>query len=204
VFWKTDEPHGLRFNPLKSCVIPRPIGWISTVSADGVNNLAPYSYFNTVSESPWIVMFSGGKRPEGDPKDSVANVEATGEFVCNMVTEELVQVMNQSSAPYEKDQDEAAIIEIEMEPSEMVKPLRVKASPIHLECKFIDKKVLPTTKPDGGSTICFGEVIGVHIRDEVLNDGVIDVAAIKPVGRLGYLDYAIVDNIVTVPRPKLG
>lgn len=198
MFWKPSEPHGLPHNPQKSCVIPRPIGWISTIGADGSHNLAPYSYFNTVCDSPWIVMFSGGSRSPGDPKDSVANAEATGEFVCSMVTFDLAEKMNQTSAAVDKGVDEAEWAGLEMEPSVLVKPRRVKDSPIHLECKFLEKKPLPS-----GSTLCFGEVIGVNIRDDVLKDGIVDVEKIRPVARLGYLDYAVVDTIFSLPRPKV-
>lgn len=204
MFWKTDEPHGLAHNPLKSCVIPRPIGWISTVGADGRHNLAPFSYFNSVNEDPWIVMFSGGRRAPGEPKDTVVNAEATGEFVCSMVTYDLAEKMNLTSAAVGKGVDEAEWAGVEMEPSVLVKPRRVKASPIHLECRYMDKLEMPSAVPGDGNFVCFGEVIGVHIRDDVIKDGIIDVAKIRPVARLGYLDYAVVDTIFSLDRPKVG
>ena len=117
MFWKTDEPHGLPHNPFKSCVVPRPIGWISTISPSGVPNLAPYSYFNAVSHLPPIVMFSGGARSVDAPKDSVFNAERTGEFVCSMVTYDLRDVMNETAADVPPDVDEAVYAGIEMEPS---------------------------------------------------------------------------------------
>lgn len=203
MFWKTDEPHGLPHNPSKSCVIPRPIGWISTIGADGSHNLAPYSFFNMVAEQPWIVMFSSGVRAPGDPKDSIANAEATGEFVCSMVTYDLMEKMNQTSAAVDKGVNEAEWANIEMIPSELVAPMRVKDSPIHLECRFLETKALPTSKPGVGSTLCFGEVIGCHIDDAVLKDGLVDVEKIRPVARMGYLDYTIVESVVSLPRPKM-
>ena len=204
MFWKTDQPHGLPHSPFKSCVVPRPVGWISTIGADGVANLAPYSFFNAVSENPMIVMFSGGVRAPGDPKDSIANAEASGEFVCSMVSYELADAMVQTSAAVGKDVDEAAWAGIEMEPSELVNPMRVKASPIHLECVYLDKKVLPTTVPGRASVVCFGEVVGIHIRDEFLKDGIVDVGKIRPMARLGYLDYTSVESVFPIERPKAG
>lgn len=203
MFWKTDEPHGLPRNPFKSCVIPRPIGWISTIGPDGVGNLSPYSFFNGVSGEPPMVMFASGSRGPGVPKDSIYNAEQTGEFVCSMVSYELIDTMNDSSAGYAADVDEAELLGIEMEPSELVKPLRVKAAPIHLECTFIGKMDLPADNNGGGNALCVGRVIGVHIKDEFLKDGMVDVLKIRPVARLGYMDYTSVEDVFTLMRPTM-
>lgn len=202
MFWNTKEPHGLPRDPFKSCVIPRPIGWISTISPDGVPNLAPYSFFNGVAGDPPMVMFASGMRDKDNPKDTIFNAERTGEFVCSMVSFDLKDVMNESSADVAPDIDEAVYAGIEMEPSVLVKPMRVKASPIHLECVYFNTMELPVDRRGGGNAICVGRVIGVHINDEVLNDGMVDVEKIRPVARLGYMDYTTVDSVFALMRPK--
>ena len=153
MFWHTNEPHGLPRDPFKSCVIPRPIGWISTISLDGVPNLAPYSFFNGVAGDPPMVMFSSGARSADTPKDSIFNAEQTGEFVCSMVSLDLIDAMNDTSAAYVPEIDEAAHAGIEMEASELVKPMRVKASPIHLECKYYQTMELPVDRNGSGNAI---------------------------------------------------
>lgn len=203
MFWHTNEPHGFPRDPFKSCVIPRPIGWISTISPDGVANLAPYSFFNGVAGDPPMVMFSSGARSADAPKDSIFNAEQTGEFVCSMVSLDLIDAMNDTSAAYDPEIDEAAHAGIEMEASELVKPMRVKASPIHLECKYYQAMELPVDRNGAGNAICVGHVVGVHIRDEVMKDGFVDVLKIRPTARLGYMDYTSVDRVFTLNRPEI-
>ncbi len=203
MFWKTDEPHGLPRNPFKSCIIPRPIGWISTLSKDGVPNLAPYSFFNGASDDPPMVMFASGTRDATDPKDTIANAEATGEFVCSMVSWELREPMNVSSASVPPEVDEFALAGLEMEPSVLVKPARVKAAPIHLECTFLQTVTLPKGKNGHGNFICVGRVVGVFINDAYLKDGFVDVQKIRPVSRLGYMDYTSVESVFTMERPNV-
>ncbi len=200
MFWKTDEPHGLPHNPFKSCVVPRPIGWISTLDADGVANLAPYSFFNGVSGEPPMVMFASGGRKDGQ-KDSINNAEATGEFVCSMVSWDLKDQMNTSSAQVPADVDEFQLAGLETEPSQLVKPPRVKAAPIHLECLYHQTVELPQDRHGGGNAICIGSVIGVHISDAVLKDGMVDIHAFRPVARLGYMDYTSVTEVFEIKRP---
>ncbi len=204
MFYKIGSPHGLPHDPLKSCIVPRPIGWISTISAEGVVNLAPYSFFNGVAGSPPMVMFAtNGKQPHG-AKDSVANAEATGEFVCNMATWELRQEMNRTSAPVPPEEDEFELAGLETEPSELVKPPRVKASPTHLECLYHTTLELPCDIEGGRNAICVGRVIGVHIRDEFLTDGRIDIERIRPLARLGYQDYTVAEKVFQIIRPTKG
>ncbi len=203
MFWNTNEPHGLPHSPFKSCIIPRPIGWISTISPDGVANLAPYSFFNGLTDDPPMVMFASGARAIDAPKDTIHNAEQTGEFVCSMVSYELRNSMSDTSAAYAPEIDEAGILGIEMEPSVLVKPLRVKAAPIHMECKYYDTIHLPNCKNGLTNSVCIGYVIGIHIRDEVLKDGLVDVEKIRPVARLGYMDYTSVDTVFTMLRPNL-
>jgi flavin reductase (DIM6/NTAB) family NADH-FMN oxidoreductase RutF len=206
MFYRIGEHHGLPHNPFNSIVAPRPIGWISSLDAEGRVNLAPYSFFNTVSYSPPQVMFSGGpaslRTPASPRKDSVANIEATGEFVHNIVTWDLREAMNKTAIESPPDHDEFAYAGLTMEPSVLVKPPRVKESPIHLECRYMQSvrlKHLPGAEPN---TMILAEVLGVHIDERVLSDGLIDPVKLKAIARLGYLDYALVDDFFTMPRPR--
>ncbi len=203
MFWKTDQPHGLPRNPFKSCIIPRPIGWISTLDKNGGVNLAPYSYFNGVSDDPPMVMFASGSRDATNPKDTIANAEATGEFVCSMVSWDMRDVMNTTSAEVAPEIDEFKLAGIETAPSQLVKPPRVAGAPIHLECTYLQTVTLPPTSRGHGNAICVGRVIGIHIKDEFLKDGFIDVLKIRPVARLGYMDYTSVDGQFTMLRPTV-
>ena len=202
MFYKIGGPHGLPHDPFKSCVVPRPIGWISTIGADGAVNLAPYSFFNAVATEPPMVMFSSNGKQAHGTKDSVTNAEATGEFVCNMATWDLRDPMNQTSRPVPPEIDEFELAGLETQPSELVKPPRVKASPIHLECVYHQTLELPCDIEGGRNAICLGRVVGVHIRDEFLTDGKVDIARIKPLARLGYQDYTVAEKVLTLSRPK--
>lgn len=200
MFYETDKnDHGLPYNPYKSCVVPRPIGWISSMSRDGVLNLAPYSQFNNLGYDPPYVMFSAGSRPDGSLKDSVANAIETGEFVCNMATWDLHEAVNTSSQSHEPEVDEAALAGLETAPSRLVKPPRIAASPVNLECLFHSSMVLPGYSLDNVVHLVVGRVVGVHISDDALTeDGKIDVAKIRPLARLGYFDYTYVDRVITI------
>lgn len=198
--------HGLAHDPFKACVVPRPIGWITSMNEAGVVNLAPYSFFNAVAGGPPCVVFApGGRKADGPPdgsKDSLANVERTGEFVCNVVTWDLREAMNVTSAPAPAGVDEAAVAGLEMVPSRLVKPPRVKASPVHLECRYLQTVDLPSDTPGVRNAVVFGQVIGIHIDESVLSDGLVDMAKLKPVARLGYMDYCLVEEVFAMPRPS--
>jgi flavin reductase (DIM6/NTAB) family NADH-FMN oxidoreductase RutF len=201
------DDHGLRYNPYKSIVVPRPIGWISTISTEGIANLAPYSQFNNLAYDPPYVMFSAASFPEtGRRKDSAKNAADTGEFVVNMATYELREAVNITSRFVPPEVDEAALAGLEMIPSRLVKPPRVKASPVHLECKFHSSLALPARVRDQVHHLVIGRVVGVHIRDDVLTpEGKLDVAKIRPLARLGYFDYTYVDKVFTMrPDGPLG
>ncbi|NQV84698.1 MAG: flavin reductase family protein [Rhodospirillales bacterium] len=202
MFYKIGTPHGLPHDPFKSCVVPRPIGWISSLSSGGTVNLAPYSFFNAIASEPPMVMFStNGKQPFG-PKDSLTNIEATGEFVCSMATWDLRDSMNATSAPERPEIDEFELAGLETEPSELVKPPRVKASPVHLECLYHTTVELPCDIEGGRNALCIGHVIGVHIRDEFMTHGKIDIARIRPLARLGYQDYTVAEQVFPMVFPK--
>ncbi len=188
--------HGLRHDPFKALVVPRPIGWISSVSRDGIFNLAPYSFFNAVSTDPHIVAFASYGR-----KDSLVNAEEQGEFVCNLATWDQRDELNASSAMVGPEVDEFALAGLETEPSRMVKPPRVKGAPVHFEGVWL--QTVPMKGRDGRLSyfLVFGEVVGVHIEDRFIHDGIVDTAAMKPIARLGYHDYSVVDEVFTMKRP---
>ena len=183
-FYEPASGHGLPHDPFKAIVGPRPIGWVSTVSAGGVPNLAPYSFFNAVSETPPIILFSSS-----GPKDSLVNVEATGEFVWNMATRALAEAMNASSAAVSPETDEFTLAGLATSPSRLVAPSRVAASPAALECRLL--QVVALHDLDGRPTsnwLVIGQVIGVHIDRAFLRDGLFDTGAAHPIMRAGYRD----------------
>ena len=203
MFYETQtNDHGLPHDPFKSCVVPRPIGWISTLSADGVPNLAPFSYFNAVSGVPPHVMFSpGGLGPEGASKHSLLNVEATGEFVANIVSLALAEQMVQTSAAAAADVDEFELVGLAKAPSKLVKPPRVAEAPIHLECRHWKTIDMPQSAGEPCHLV-IGRVVGVHIADEVIDDdGFVDVLRFNAVARLGYRQYTAVERIFELKRP---
>jgi flavin reductase (DIM6/NTAB) family NADH-FMN oxidoreductase RutF len=188
----------LRHDPFKAIVAPRPIGWITSISAKNQVNLAPYSFFNGVNSRSNLVMFAS----EGF-KDSVTNIAETGEFVCNLATWDLREAMNLTSAPLPHGVNEMQRAGLEPAPSRLVKPPRVAASPCALECKLI--KIVAMTTADGQPVDChvvFGQVIGVHIDDRFIVDGLLDTAAMKPIARCGYDQYAVVESVFSMRRPS--
>ena len=202
MFYESKDHHGLKHNPFKSLIVPRPIGWVSTLDGDGVVNLAPYSYFNAVVSEPPTVMFaSEGTHTEGDFKDSATNVRETGEFVCNLATWELREAMNATSANVARSVDEFELAGLTPTPSRLVKPPRVKESPVHLECTHLKTVELPSHDPERPSLVVFGRVIGIHIDDSIIRDGMIDMKVFKPIARLGYMDYTVVETVFTMRRP---
>jgi flavin reductase (DIM6/NTAB) family NADH-FMN oxidoreductase RutF len=188
--------HGLKFTPYKSCIVPRPIGWISTVSADGRVNLAPYSQFNNVGFEPGYLMFSaGGQYPDGHRKDSVVNAERSGEFVYNMATYELREAVSATAQIVDSGVDEMRAVGLTPAPSRLIRTPRVAESPINIECKYYTTVVLPGEDAHTNHHLVIGKVIGVHIKDEFLTpEGKIDVVKIRPLARLGYLDYTSVES----------
>jgi flavin reductase (DIM6/NTAB) family NADH-FMN oxidoreductase RutF len=195
MFYKTNENHNLRYNPFKACIVPRPIGWITTISNNGVVNLAPFSYFNAVSDAPPVIMFSSSVKKDGDDKDTVKNIEQNGEFVFNIATYDLHDQMLQSSEPLPYGVSEVEEYGIATVPSKLVKPPRIALSPINLECRHIKTVTLDVGGVNPGVKVIFGHVIGCHIDDAVLVDGKVDLKKVRPIARLGYNEYSVVDNI---------
>ena len=198
MFYETArDDHGLPFNPIKAIIAPRPIGWITTMSSQGEINLAPYSYFNGFSTRPPIVGFSS----EGH-KDSVAFVEQTREFVCNLVTYDLREQMNITSGPAARGINEMELAGLEPAPSRLVKPPRVAASPCALECKLLQVVALnDLSGASADSYLVLGQVVGVHIDDRFIKNGMVDTAAMQPIARCGYHDYAVVQSVFSLVRP---
>ncbi len=196
------EPRGrdrvaLPHDPLKAMIAPRPIGWISTMSAAGAVNLAPYSFFNAFSSSPMILGFSSEGR-----KDSLAFGTETGEFVWNMPTFALRDRMNATSAHLPRGVNEFEHAGLETAPSRLVKPPRVAASPCALECRVT--QVVDLTDVERGPVgahLVLGQVIGVHIDERYIRQGRLDTAALRPIARCGYADYAVVDRLFALDRP---
>jgi flavin reductase (DIM6/NTAB) family NADH-FMN oxidoreductase RutF len=198
--------HGLPKNPFNSLIVPRPIGWISSVDISGIANLAPYSFFNAVSYQPPTVMFSGGAgNSEDGMKDTVRNIEASGEFVCNIATWHTREQMNQSSAAVPPETDEIELTGLTSISSELVNAPRIAQAPVHLECRYLKTVDIPGwTKADEYKMV-IGEVIGIHINDELITEeGLVDIAKMMPIGRLGYDDYTRVDSgsLFKITRPR--
>lgn len=193
------EGHGLKYNPFKALIAPRPIGWISSVSAEGAVNLAPYSYFNALNDNPPLLMFVSHTR-----KHSLENIEATGEFVHNVCSANMASQMNQTSANYPAGVSEMAEAGLEGLASDAVTPPRLAAAPASFECKLVEIKRL--SDASGEATECWmviGEAVRIHINTDFIRDGIIDENALNLLGRLGYFNYAAVDDVFELKRPKL-
>ncbi|MEO8306833.1 MAG: flavin reductase family protein [Pseudomonadota bacterium] len=189
-------PHGLPFNPFKACIVPRPIGWISSTSPDGIDNLAPFSQFQMVSYDPPTLMFSANLNSRGQRKDTVVNIEAHGEFVWNMATWALREQVNLTSEELATAVDEFQYAGLEKSPSRLVRPPRVAASPVHFECRHLQTVHLEGNTPTGTVDVIFGTVVAIHIADTVLlTNGRLDIEGIRPLARLGYHDYTSVQSV---------
>lgn len=209
MFYDTqNNRHGLKFDPFKALAAPRPIGWISTVSGQGIRNLAPYSFFNAISDKPPMVMFSSVSR-----KDSLRNIEENGDFTCSLATYGLREQMNMSSAPVSHGVDEFALAGLTAVGGQMVKSSRVGESPAAFECRHWKTIELPIAQPDQdarrGTLPCFmvlGYVVGIYIDERYVRDGLVDTAGMQPLARMGYMDYSAVtrENTFTLNRPIVG
>lgn len=204
--YRIADGHPLAHNPFKAIVAPRPIGWISSVDGQGRVNLAPYSFFQALSDDPPMVMFCSNGRKVGrdEPKDSVVNIEQTGEFVCNLVSYDLREAMNATSGGYAPEEDEFEIAGLTKAPCLEIAAPRVEEAPAALECRL--ERIVPLPPRANGlpNTMVIGRVVAVHIRDEFLRDGMLDAAAIRPLARCGYLDYAAPTEFFPMTRPKGG
>ena len=199
---QTKTTMALSFNPFKACVIPRPIGWISTISLEGIPNLAPYSQFQNLTFDPPYVMFAANQNTLGKRKDTVVNSEQTGEFVYNMATYDLREAVNRSAAEVPPEVDEFELANVTKAPSIRVKPFRVAESPVQFECRYHQTLRLPGNGLMGTVDVVIGRVVLVHIRDDVIGaDGRLDILKIRPLARLGYYDYTTVDSLFEMVIP---
>ena len=199
MFYDTQKnDHGLPRDPFKAIVSPRPVGWITSMNAKGEINLAPYSFFNAVSDDPPIVMFSSDGY-----KDSLTFVAETREFVCNLATFDLRTAVVATSASHARGVNEMIEAGLAPAPSRLIRPPRVAASPCALECRLLQIVDLNNTEGEPVHRhVVFGQVVGVHIDDRFIRDGRLDTAAMQPIARCGYSDYAVVDKVFAVARPK--
>jgi flavin reductase (DIM6/NTAB) family NADH-FMN oxidoreductase RutF len=188
--------HGLPQDPFKALVAPRPIGWISSLSADGIPNLAPFSYFNAMAQAPHYVAFG-----IGPPKDTLRNVEATGEFAVNLATYDLREAMNATSAHVAAHVDEFELARLTKAPCRLIKAPRVGESPACLECRLFKVVALPDDEGRENDHMVIGRVIGIHIDDRYIEDGRVNTAAMRPIARLGYSEYATVTEAWRMRRP---
>ncbi len=203
MFYEPDKnDHGLPHAPFKSCIVPRPIAWISTVDRKGLVNLAPFSQSNILGWDPPYIMFSANTHFDGRRKDSVVNAETTGEFVYNMATYALRDAVALTSHIMESGVDEMAAAGLTPVASRLVTPPRVKECPIAFECRHHQTLVLPCDTPGMSTSTVIGRVIGVHIADDVIDPkGKIDILKVRPLARMGYLDYTSVTDIFEL-RPE--
>ncbi len=199
MFYRPEDGHGLKHNPFNAIVTPRPIGWIATRGADGQDNLAPYSFFNAVAYVPPQVIFaSTSAKPDRDgTKDSVSNIRETGVFCVNIVEYDMRDAMNITSGPWPKETDEFDKAGITRAACESIDCSRVANAPANLECKMTQ-----IVKLDGEANfVVFGEVVGVHLRDDCVKDGIFDVLSYQPLTRLGYRDYSRITDLFSLARP---
>ncbi|HEX8164239.1 MAG TPA: flavin reductase family protein [Beijerinckiaceae bacterium] len=193
--------HGLPYNPFKALVAPRPIGWVSTMSLAGAVNLSPYSYFNAFSDRPDIVGFSSSGY-----KDALAFAEEGREFVCNLATWDLRDAMNQTSAPLPRGESELEFAGLTPAPCRIVRPPRVAESPVALECKWLTTLPLKPLEGPAKYHLVIGEVVGIHIDDRFIVDGIVDTAAMRPIARGGYREYFVAtpETKFALARPRGG
>ncbi|MDB5796476.1 MAG: Flavin reductase like domain protein [Paucimonas sp.] len=196
---------GLPYNPFKSCCVPRPIGWISTVSNEGVHNLAPYSQFQNITWDPPTIMIAVNYRRDGTLKDTAANILANGEFVWNMATYDLRQWVVSSSQEMPPGVDEFQALDIPTLESKLLRPRRVAGSPVHFECKLTQQLEVPGNTPEAGAIVFIGQVVGIHIKEEFIDaNGMLDILKVKPLARIGYLDYITVESKFEVVSPSFA
>lgn len=191
MFYRPSEGHGLKHNPFNAIVTPRPIGWISSTGSFG-DNLAPYSFFNAVAYVPPQVMFAST-----GVKDSLLNIRETGVFCVNVVGEDWLMRMSETSAAVGRAVDEFALADVPKVACETIACPRVEGAPAALECRVVQDVPLL----GDGNALIVGEVTGVHLRDDCLAGGRFDVTRFRPVGRMGYRDYSVVREVIEVLRP---
>ena len=200
MFYEPYKGHPFKIDPFKALIFPRPIGWISSISKDGIANLAPYSYFNAVADEPPQVMFcSNGNSAYRKHKDSLSNILSTKEFVVNFVTSETKKQMNYTSRDFKPNDDEFIFSKLKKRKSKLVKVPAVKNSPVNLECKLL-KTIKLKTNSDKVSTMIIGEVIGVFINNKFIKNDRIDSVSMNYLGRMGYSEYTKISTKFNLKR----
>ena len=187
---------------LTGVVVPRPIAFVSTLSSDGVTNLAPFSFFNAVAYDPPTIVFSSSRRASGaneKPKDTLTNIEETGEFVVNVVVDDIAEAMNRTAAEYPTEVEEFEIAGLTAVPSEVVAPPRVAESPVNMECRLV--QVVPIGDGTHGHGLVIGEIVLMHVRDDIINGHRIDHQKLKPTGRLAGSMYCYTADTFEMLRP---
>jgi flavin reductase (DIM6/NTAB) family NADH-FMN oxidoreductase RutF len=200
------------YNILISAVAPRPIAWVSSLSASGQPNLAPFSFFNAVCSHPPLLAFAPSMRspkksetavgePAGQPKDTLRNIRETKEFVISVVTYELAEVMNLTSGDFDAAVNEFEAAKVASVPSTLVRPRRVAESPVSFECKLY--QILDfNSGPEGGSLV-IGEVVSIHVDDRHLKEGRLDRNSLDLIGRMGGIQYTRTTQRFEMVRPKV-
>lgn len=197
----------LPYDPFKSCTVPRPIGWLSTTSAPDatggrIDNLAPFSQWQNLTFDPPLVMFAANRYPDGRRKDTVLNAEATGYFVWNMATWALREAVNRSAMALPPEADEFLEAGVTKAPSIEAPGPRVAESPCHFECQYLSTQPFEGNSPVGGVDVVFGAVVRIHVDEAVVgSDGKLDIPKIKPIARMGYYDYAVIDEVFEMRIP---
>ena len=195
----THKDHGLTYSPLKALISPRPIGWISSLSASGVANLSPYSFFNAIAELPPMVMFISApdmrEANRGGQKDSLTNILETREFGVNIVGSEQAEQMVKSSQDVTADIDEFDHTSLGKKKAEKISAPLVAGAPAHLECVYYNHITLPDNGRGNHSVMVMGTIVGIHIDEAIIADGRVDVSRYTPVARLGYKDYTAVRDL---------
>ena len=194
MFYEPKKGSPFKIDPFKSLVFPRPIGWISSISKNGIANLAPYSYFNAVADEPPQVMFcSNGSSTHGKYKDSLSNILTTKVFVVNFATSTLRNQMNISSRDFKPDEDEFILSNLKKKKSRLVKAPSVKNSPVNLECKLV-KTIKLKSNSNKISTMIIGEVIGIFINNKFIKNNRVDSVAMRYIARMGYSEYTTISS----------
>lgn len=201
-YMPASEKCPLPFSPFKACTVPRPIGWLSSISPDGVENLAPYSQWQNLTFDPPMVMFAANQYPDGRRKDTVINAEKTGWFVWNMVTWDLREAMNTTSMAVPYGESEIKLAGLRTVKADLSDVPMVADSPCHFECRYISTHRLKGNSNVGTVDVVFAEVVKIHIKDEYIDEfGKLDIKKARPIARLGYYDYTVVDETFEMRIP---
>ena len=187
----------------KSLIVPRPIGWISTKNNEGKINLAPYSFFNAIATiPPMVVIGPGGYSKSGNNKDTLLNIKNNPEFVCNFVNWDVKDIMNETSYSFDNNESEIEKLSIEIEDSNLVSIPRVKLSPAHFECTLFKIIDLPSDSKGNPNHLIIGNIIGINVSDKIIKNDRVDIGELKPISRMGYDEYALINTIFSMKRPK--